>query len=133
MRRSKRIEHFRVSNEQGLTLIGGLFLILVLGAVTWLGYHVIPFFYYNQELVGYIESQARKSQVFSDEEIRRNILRKLKDLEIPFEDPDLLKINRFNGEMVIELEYSEVLFFDYAGYTKDLWVFDFPTRVAAPL
>lgn len=123
--------------EAGLSRLGVLIVILVLATSVFVGYQVFPFYYYYYEIQGLLEAQAKKASVFSDGEIRKNILERVKKLEIPLEDPDSLKINRFDGKIVIEFEYDEVLFLDLSTPDQDrvydLYTFHFVPRAEATI
>ncbi len=121
-----------MERNRGFISIGTLLGVLLFGAAIWLLFHILPFFYYSEEMRGFMESQAEKAQISNDNEIRRFLVRKIRDLELPVDSEDDLKINRFNGNLVIELEYSEVLFIELFGKTYDLWVFHFHPKVERP-
>ncbi len=113
-------------NQQGMGRLRILIIALFLIIVVFVANQVIPFFYYFYEIEGLMQSQAAKGSVFSDQEIRKTIMEKINKLELPIDDEDALKINRFNGKIVIDLEYDEVLYVDFGeGRSYDLWVFHF--------
>ena len=125
----RKITALKSSGERGAGRMSVLLFILVAVAGVYIGSQVIPFFYYYNELQGLMDSQAAKAQVLTDEEMRTNIMKKVKELSIPFDDPDKLKINRFNGNIVIELEYQEILYLDLGpDRTYDLYIFNFHPR-----
>ncbi len=77
-----------------------------------------------------MEAQATKASVFTDAQISKELFRHIKKLEIPIDDPDQLKINRFEGKILIQLQYQEVLSIDLGeDRIYDLWVFPFDARV----
>lgn len=125
------------SVEDGLSRLGVLIIVLLLTATVFVGYQVFPFYYYFYEIQGLLEAQAKKASVFTDSEMRKTILEKIKKLEIPLEDPDSLKINRFDGKIVIEFEYDEVLFLDLSTEDQDrvydIHTFHFAPRAEAPI
>ncbi|OVE80327.1 hypothetical protein BVY02_00550 [bacterium J17] len=118
------------SSQAGMSQLGMLFTVLVFGVATFLGYQILPFYYYSEELRGFMESQARNASGFSDDDIRKVLLAKIDELKIPIDDKDDLKINRINGHIVIDLEYEEVLAVDL-GEDKyyELHVFQFNPHV----
>jgi len=120
-------------SEDGISRLGVLIFVLIIVAGLFVSYQVFPFYYYYWELEGLMQAQADKASVFSDEEIRRNILEKIKKLEIPIDDPEDLKINRFDGLISIDVAYDEVLFLDWGEKTYDLHVFHFNPHVEQPL
>ena len=111
--------------QKGGGRLGTLITILVLAAGVWASFQVMPFWLNYSELKNLMEAQAAKASVFSDHQIRKNILGKIKELELPIDDPDDVKINRFDGRIVIETEYEEVLFLDLGEKTYDIYVFKF--------
>lgn len=117
----------------GLSRLGTLILIFLLLSSVFVGYQVFPFYYYYLEIEGLMRAQADKASIFSDDEIRRNLMEKIEKLEIPISEPDDLKINRFDGKITIDLEYEEVLFLDLGEKTYDLHVFEFKPHVEQPI
>lgn len=110
--------------------LGALILVLIISAGVFVGSQVFPFYYYYFEIQGLMEAQATKAQVFTDEQIRRELMQKIKKLDIPLEDESDLKINRAGGQIIIDLRYTEVLYVDFGGdRTYDLWEFDFNPHV----
>lgn len=117
-----------VDDDRGLSRLGILILLLLVAAVVYAGSQVFPYFYNFYELQGLMEAQAEKASEFTDDEIRKSLVARMKKLDIPYE-ADLLKINRFDGKIVIEYEYSEVLYFDLdEDHAYDLHTFDFHPR-----
>lgn len=121
--------HRQLLDERGGSRLGWLLTILIFLCGFYACWQIFPFYYYYYELVGLMEEQANKAQVFTDDEIRRNIEKKIKELDIPVDDMDDLKINRFNGKIVIDLQYSEVLYVDLGDKTYDLYTFQFNPHV----
>ena len=121
-------------SHSGLGRLTTLILILLVSAGVYVGFQVIPFYYYYNELLGQMDEQAKKASLFRDQQIRKTLLKFIDDLEIPIDDPDDLKINRFNNKIVIELEYNEVLYIDLGeDRVYDLHVFHFHPRVEQDL
>jgi hypothetical protein len=116
-------------SQRGGGRLNVLLTVLFFAAIAFVGSHVFPFFYYYHELQGLMESQVAKAQVFSDDQIRTNVMKKIKELQIPFDDPDQLKINRFDDKIVVELEYDEVFYIDLGnGKSYDIHTFHFHPR-----
>ena len=122
-----------------MSRLGWLILILFITAGVYVGNQVIPFYYYYHELEGLMRFQAKKAQALSDGEIRENLVRKIKKLELPVDDMDNLRIQRKARTMIIDLEYTEVLYVDVSflnefydmpqGGVYDIWVFNFNPHV----
>ena len=125
------------SVEAGISRLGVLIFVLIIAAAVFVGYQVFPFYYYFYEIQGLLEAQAKKASVFTDAEMKQTILEKVKKLQIPLEDPDSLKINRFDNKIVIEFEYDEVLYIDLSTEDQervyDLYTFHFVPRAEAPI
>lgn len=121
------------SRVAGISRLGVLVFVLIIASCVFVGYQVFPFYYYYWEIQGLMDAQAVKASEFTDGEIRTNILQKIRKLEIPIDDEDDLKINRFDGMISIDLTYSEVLFIDWGEKTYDLHVFEFNPHVERPI
>ncbi len=116
--------------HSGVSRLGVLLFVLFIVACVWAGSQVFPFYYYYWEIVGLMESQAAKAQEFSDWQIRNTLIKKIRELEIPLQDEDNLKINRFNNKIVIEFEYEEVLLLELDDeHIYEVYVFQFHPHV----
>ena len=116
--------------ERGVTRLGMIFFGSIVFCVGWVAYNVIPFYYSYYELLGQMDAQAVKASLFTDVQITQELMRWVKKLGIPIDRPDELKINRFEGKIVMEMNYDEVLSADLGeDRIYDLWVFHFNPRV----
>jgi hypothetical protein len=118
--------------ESGMSKITLAFLIVFGGSAIYFGSQVINFYYCFYEIEGLMEFQAKKGEVFKDSEIRETLFERVKKLEIPVDDPEEIKINRVDGDLIISLKYVEVLSLDFRGKTYDLHVFPFNPHVSVP-
>lgn len=126
------IRHLRQSlkSNAGIGQLALLILVLLFTCVFYAAYHIVPFFYYYYEIKGEMDSQARKAQLNNDEKLRKYLLKKIHNLQLPIESEDDLHINRSAGKLIIELKYEEVFYVDFGGeYVYDLYVFKFNPRV----
>ena len=98
--------YFR-QDESGVNRLGLLFFLSIVGAVVYAGSQVLPYYYNYYEIVCVMEEQGRKASGFKDDEITKTILQRVKKLNIPLETTDDLKINRFNGQIQIDMKYEE--------------------------
>lgn len=102
--------------------------ILVFGTlaaiVIFVGFRIIPFYYYYYELRGQIHSVSRVASEHSDKELRRRILAKIKELDIPA-NPDSLIINRYDNSIRVMLEYNEEFYLTYNGKDHTIKIFPF--------
>ncbi len=121
--------------ERGITKIGLLFCLLLILVGVLLGGQVIRFYYSYYDLLGLMEAQAAKASVINDEQMRYTITKRIKELEIPIEDPEAeLNIERTASEISISITYSEVLFIDLGeGREYDLWEFQFNPKAEGTL
>lgn len=119
-----------VTRERGASRAVILLFLLVLSAAIWVGFKVLPFFYYYNEILGLMDAQAAKASMFTDAKIRKELVKRIKKLEIPLDDPENLKINRVDGKIVIDLKYEEVLYLDLGeDRVYDLYVFKFNPHI----
>lgn len=115
-----------VRSEIGMSKLGFLFFLSIVGSLSYCVYKVLPFYYDYYEVLGLMEEQASKSQILTDIEIRNNILAKIRKLGIPIGNEGNLKIQRMGSHTRIEFRYKEVLDVDFGqGRYYKLWVFDF--------
>lgn len=117
--------------ERGITKLGLLITIGIIVLVGNLGLKVANFYYSYYELEGLMEFQARKSKVFSDNEMKRTIFTRVWEVGVPLDGPDDIHINRVGNKTIIETSYNEVLDIEIAGKSYDLHVFPFHLRVEA--
>ncbi len=103
--------------EAGVSRLGMLFFLGIIAALVFAGSQIFPYYYNYYEILGLMEEQGRKAQVFTDAQISKTILARIEKLEIPLDTPEDLKINRFNDQIVIDLKYEES--FDIPIGTRD--------------
>jgi hypothetical protein len=111
-----------ITIPRGMSRLTTLFWLLVFVAAMYACFHVIPFYFYAEEIGGLMQSQAEKAQIFTDAEIRKTIMTRIRELDLPIDD-DMLSINRFQGMIAIEAEYTETLVFDFSflPYLPEKW------------
>lgn len=120
-------------NQGGASRIGMLLMVLFLLVFIFVGFQSAPFYYSYYELKGLMQAQADRAEELNDGKIVENITNAIKKLNIPV-SPEELRINRYSGKIVIEIQYSEVLFIDFGGgYDYDLWEFEFNPRAESAL
>jgi len=122
----------RKASERGASKIGLLITVAIVGAIVYFATQVLTFYYSFYELEGLMEFQAKKGQIFKDQEMRRSIFERVKQLNIPIDDPEEIQINRVDGRVVIDARYAEVLYIEFGGKTYDLYVFRFNPHVSVP-
>ncbi len=116
-------------NQAGASKIGMLLTVIIFGAFVYLAFQVANFYYCFYEIEGLMQFQGKKAQEFSDAEIRQTVFTRIKELEIPIEDPEKIAINRVDGKIIIESRYDEVLFVEFRGKQYDIHVFHFRPHV----
>lgn len=110
--------------SKGLSYFGAIVTILLCGIGYYLGSQLLSIFYSYFELRGLMEAQAAKATVLRDDQIRRNIFKEIQRLEIPIQNAEDIGITRLDGKIIIELDYSEVLYVDF-GETIDYNLYEF--------
>lgn len=125
-----RGSRFKPLGSAGITKTGAVFTVAIFGLLVFAGSQILPFYYNYLELEGLMEAQARKASVFTDAQIHREIWHRIKELEIPVDDPDELQINRADGKIIIDLKYEEVFYIDLGSkFSYDIYVFKFNPHV----
>lgn len=115
-----------MSREQGVSRLALIVISIVVGVLIFVGWNVLPFYYYHQELLGLAEFQAKKAAILSDRKIRQNLTYRIKELGLPLDDESDLQINRFSGKIIIHYEYEEVFWVNLGEWGEhELWVFPF--------
>lgn len=115
----------RLTNEETglgkLTAIffGGLVLITL-----YIGYNVLPFFYYYFELKSQMESLIRVAPVYTNEQLREKLHYHMKQLKIPADINDV-EIERAGNRIKMSLAYSETFYITYQDKDYDVMTFDF--------
>ena len=117
--------------ENAFGRLGTLVVILIFVVVGFLASQIIPFYYYYYEFLGQMEAQAQKASVNTDARIKKFLIQRARELELPIDNPDEdIKIFRASGSIIIETEYEEVLYVDFGqGSSWDLHYFKFHPRV----
>lgn len=94
-------------NERGEGRLGTLFGIVVLAMFIYMGVKVVPILISVYEFRDSIEEQARFAALprHDDEEIRRAILRKARELELPVGAKDV-RVERTSTRIDIKVKYT---------------------------
>jgi hypothetical protein len=125
----KRLTIQSSGTERGANQIGVLFLLLVFSGLAYVCYRIGPFYYDYYEILGLMEAQARKAQVVTDVQIRQNVLQQIKKRGVPIENDDNFKINRVGDEIIMDLDYTEVLDFEWKDKVYTIHEFEFNAHV----
>ena len=128
------LQNNNLRREGGIGVIGGLFTIICLAAVVYFSLQVVPVIYSYFDLIGEMKSLASKAHKYTDKEIRENIFQNIKDLGIPIEKADDIKIERTKERITIDCDYSEPVVLDLGGArVYQLYNFEFNPHVEAVL
>lgn len=94
-------------DERGEGRLGTLFGVLVLAMFIYLGVKVVPLLVSVYEFRDSIEEQARFAALprHDDEEVKRSILRKARELELPVGAKDV-SVNRTSTRIDIKVKYT---------------------------
>jgi hypothetical protein len=104
-------------------------LALLLVIIGWLGYKLVPIWYYYLDLRNQFNQVIRaQGAVLADEEIRRIVATLIKSHGIPAEERNV-RIERTQAGMKIELPYRERLTIEFLG--QRLSVLDFQLVASA--
>ena len=101
-----------------LMRLGSLILVL------FLGYKVVPFYYYYFDIQSNCAQLLRNAAVESDEELRRDLIEVVRRNGIDKEARDI-GIQRIGGRIKIWLNYQEDLEVSLMGKSLTLYRFDF--------
>jgi len=92
--------------------------------LVFLGYKVLPFYYYYYDLRVHCAQVIRNASVESDEEIRRNLYAVVQRNGVRLEPRDI-RIQRFGGRIRLWMTYHEVLDISLFGKSMVLYNFEF--------
>ena len=106
--------------QRGEGRAGCIFWAIVLLITALIGLKVVPVKYANSQIYDFMYEQAKFAQQVPASRIRKDVLRKARELNLPL-DPKKLVVKRGVGRILIELEYDEVL--EFPGYTYT-WHFE---------
>ena len=113
----------RLKSGLGISKITLLVFGILVSAVVYCAYNILPFYYYYYELINQFQSVVKVASTEDDAEIRRRLMYHIKKMELPMAPEDLI-IEREDGEMRIRLQYEETFFITWQG--KDYEVYTFP-------
>ena len=95
-----------------------LSLVLIFSMIAW---KVVPIRIKSSELSSYMEEQAKFAYRASPAALKKRILAKARELELPV-DPKKVKVERRGGRIVLSCSYTVPVKFPFYTY---LWKFDF--------
>ncbi|MFQ5877353.1 MAG: hypothetical protein ACE5JH_06660 [Acidobacteriota bacterium] len=93
-------------HERGEGRFGAFVGLMVLALTVYLGFKVVPVMVRAYEFRDYLEEQARFAALRGkEEEVRKRILRKAEDLDLPVRGRDV-RLHRGNGRYDIKVRYT---------------------------
>lgn len=98
--------------------------LVVLALLVFLGYKVVPFYYYYYDLKSNCSQLLRNAAVLSDEELRRDLVEVAQRHGVEATPRDI-GIQRVGSRIKIWLHYQEHLDVTFKGRTLTLYTFDF--------
>ena len=122
-------KHLKTNSKSGLGTITLLVFVALIGAVTYVAYYVLPFFYYYYDLRSQFEQVIKVAQFETDEEIRKKLMYHINKYQIPCQ-PEDLRIERIDDTMVISLQYTEVFKIPWGDKEYEVKRFDFDATVS---
>ena len=107
------------AQERGGARLKTLLAVLFLLGLIYTAWNVIPPYVSNYQLEDSMQNEARFAAVNrrTDDDIRDDILRKIKDLGIPARREDI-KVQTINGALTITVNYAVPI--DLLGYSFEL-------------
>ncbi len=105
---------------RGDSKIGCVFWLLILGLAALIAWKMVPVKIGSAQFYDYMEEQAKFGLQSKTEGIKRQILQKAKDLDLPVK-PENLKVERTSNEIRIHCKYEIPI--EFPGYTY-IWKFD---------
>lgn len=110
----------RTSQQRGEGQLGCIFGLIVLLAASYVAFKMIPVKIRAVELRDEITDTARAAGMYQDAQIRKNILAKAEELDLPLDKSDLI-VRRGNNRIYIEATYTVPV--EFPGFTYE-WTFN---------
>ncbi len=117
----------RNMRERGEGRIGCLFWGVVLAIVVLVGFKMVPIKYASAQFFDFMYEQAQYAQKTSPENMKKELMKKARQLEIPL-DPKKLTVKKRGGRIQIEAEYTVPV--EFPGYT---YVWEFAEKIDEPI
>lgn len=110
-------EHLR---QRGEGRVGCIFWVIVLAIAALIAFKMVPVKYASSQLFDFMDEQAKFAQQTTPDRMKKAILRKARELEIPL-DPKHLTVSKRGGRIRIDAAYTVPL--EFPGYTY-YWSFE---------
>ena len=117
----------RDSRQRGEGRIGCLFWAVVLAIVVLVGIKMVPIKYASAQFFDYMDEQAKFAQRMKPDDMKKSILRKARELDIPIKPKDL-NVTKRGDRIKINAYY--VVPVEFPGYT---YVWEFREEIDEPI
>ncbi|MCB1034141.1 MAG: hypothetical protein KDD47_09945 [Acidobacteria bacterium] len=114
----------RRSSQKGEGTLGCIFWSLLLLVVVVAAWKMVPVKVATAEFHDFMDDQARGADRRSEESIRKAILKKARDLDLPVDPKDLVVVLT-RDDIKMEVEYTVPV--DFPGFTYD-WDFHYAEK-----
>lgn len=112
------------SVQRGASVLTYAVFLVLVGICAYVGYKVVPFYYYYYDLLNQFEEVIKVASLETDSAIRQKLMYHIKKYGIPC-DPEDLRIERSDNMMTIRLQYQEVFYITFRGKDYTIRTFDF--------
>ena len=100
--------------QRGEGRAGCIFWVLVLAVVTLIAFKTVPVKYASSQFFGFMDEQAKFAQQTTPDRMKKAILRKARELDLPV-DPKKLTVSKRGGRIQIDCSYTVPI--EFPGYT----------------
>lgn len=121
---SNVVHSYRWRRQQGISKLTLLVFGVLVAALVYSAYHILPFYYYYYELQSHFEHAIRVASTEKDSEIRKRLMYHIEKYGLPV-NPEDLKIDRSDRFMRISLKWQEVFYITWQGRDYDIHTFKF--------
>lgn len=109
----------RWNNKNGKISIGTLFWVIFIVAAVYIGIKFAPPYITYFMIKTEVANDAYNAHLYTDEQIVKYIMIRVKEFELPIEEKDII-VERRDSDIEVYLNYKiDVIFFN--GYTKTLY------------
>ena len=117
----------RTIRQRGEGRIGCLFWAVVLALLILVGLKMVPIKYASSQFFDYLDEQAKFAQQTTPDRMKKSILRKARELQLPVE-PKRVSVSKRGGRIIIKAAYEVPV--ECPGYT---YVWEFSEEINEPI
>lgn len=117
----------RKMRQRGEGRVGCLFWSVVVAIVALIGIKMVPVKYDSAQFFDFMDEQAKFAQRVRPDQMKKTLLRKARELEIPL-DPKRLTVRRAGDRIIIKAAYEVPI--EFPGYT---YVWHFEEEINEPI